>query len=214
MRKESDKNSPLDAALAQIESIFLWAVIAPILPILCGLAGWWGSIPFVPEAQIKYFALGGLLTGLLAGALFLKRWVRGALKMPLVWPALAYMFYSVGTFGFFMGVPAFNLLLGPAGGYYMGMRLRAQGAGLEATERAARLTALFTASILAAACLGALALAWMDQSLAVNIQGMFGLRNPLNRDAILGLSAAAGAALVWIEYAVTRAVVRFARGIR
>ena len=101
--------------LAGIERLFLMVVIGFIFPILLGLAGWWSSIPFVPEKSIIYFALGGFMLGVLLDMVFLRYWTRNALRLPLVWPALVYMFYSVGMLGFFMGVPAFNVVMGPVG---------------------------------------------------------------------------------------------------
>ena len=195
----------------KIENLFLTVTIGLISPILMFVVGWWSAIPFVPEAQIKFFALGGLLAGTLVDVLFLKRWMRNSITCPLILPALIYLFYSVGTFGFFMGVPVFNVLLGPLGGYYMGMRLREQGTEAAVGDRIAHRTSLFTAFVLFTACSAALALASLDQSLSANIQGIFRLQTPLSRELIMGLSAAAGAVLVWIEYTVTRSVVRIGK---
>ena len=190
-----------------IENLLLVLTIGMVFPILLFLVGWWGSIPFVSEAQIKFFALGGLLTGILLDVLFLKRWMRNAFTNPLIFPALVYLFYSVCCFGFLMGVPVLNVLLGPVGGYYMGKRLRGQKVGEEVVSQVAHRTAIFTAFVLSVACSAALAMACLDQSLTANIQGIFRLLTPLSRELIMGLSAVAGVALVWLEYAVTRMVV-------
>ena len=191
-----------------IEKLFLFVAIGLVFPILLFLVAWWSSIPFVPEAQIKFFALSGLLAGILLDVLFLKRWMRNAFTYPLIFPALVYLFYSVCCFGFLMGVPVLNVLLGPVGGYYMGKRLRGQKVGEEVVSQVAHRTALFTAFVLSVACSAALALACLDQSLTANIQGIFRLQAPLSRELIMGLSAVAGVALVWIEYTVTRMVVQ------
>jgi hypothetical protein len=173
------------------------------------LAGWWFSIPFVKEEQIIYYAVGGLFAGVLVDLLFLRRWTRVALTSSIIWPAVVYLLYSLGVFGFFMGVPAFNLLLGPVWGYFMGMRVRARNAGKSEVENAARQSGLFTAAVLALACLAALVIAGLDPSLEANIQGMFGLAKPLSRSMILGLSSLAGLGLVALEYQLTRAAVKF-----
>jgi len=197
--------------LAGIERLFLMVVIGFMFPILFGLVGWWGSIPFVPEKSIIFFALGGFMLGVLLDMVFLRYWTRNALRLPLIWPVLVYMFYSVGMLGFFMGVPAFNVVMGPVGGYYMGMRLRANNSQKDEVERTAKQTGLFAALILAAACAAAVVIAWLDPSLEANISGMFALGKPIGKPTILIISALAGTGLVALEYAITRAAVKFAR---
>ena len=211
MPDKTKKYATLNSMLAGIEKLFLSVVAGLVFPILLGLAGWWGSLPFVPESSIVYFALGGFLLGVLVDVVFLGSWVRKALSLPLIWPVLVYLFYSVGMFGFFMGVPAFNVMMGPLGGYYVGMRLRAANTQKDEVERIARQTGFFTTFILAIACAASLVIAALDPSLEANINGMFALANPISRTAILALSAAAGMGLVVLEYFITRAAVKFAR---
>jgi len=211
MANKNKKYSTLNSMLAGIERLFLSVVIGFIFPVLLGLAGWWGSIPFVPEKSIMFFALGGLMLGVLIDMVFLRYWTRNALRMPLLWPALIYLFYSVGMFGFFMGMPAFNVIMGPVGGYYMGMRLRANSAQKDVSKRTAKRTGLFTAFVLAVACAAALVIASLDSSLEANISGMFALAKPISKTILLTLSAVAGIGLVVLEYAITRAAVKFAR---
>ncbi len=211
MSGKTKKYSTLNSMLAGIERLFLSVVIGFVFPILLGLAGWWGSIPFVPEKSILYFALGGFMLGVLVDMVFLRFWTRNALRLPLVWPALVYMFYSVGMLGFFMGVPVFNVIMGPVGGYYLGMRLRTNNAQKDEVERTAKQTGLFTAFMLAGACAAAMVIASLDSSLEANISGMFTLVKPISRSTILALSATVGIGMVVLEYVITRAAVKFAR---
>jgi hypothetical protein len=211
MPGKTKKYSTLNSMLAGIERLFLMVVIGLVFPILLGLAGWWGSIPFVPEKSIIYFALGGFMLGVLVDMNFLRYWTRNVLRMSLIWPALVYIFYSVGMLGFFMGVPAFNVIVGPIGGYYMGMRLRANNAQKDEVERAAKQTGLFAVLILTTASAAAIVIAWLDPSLEANISGMFALAEPISKTTILILSGAVGLGLVILEYAITRAAVKFAR---
>jgi len=201
----------LNALLARIERLFLTVIIGLIFPILFGLLGWWGSIPFVSEDRIPLFAMGGVLAGVILDLIFLRRWVRKALSASILWPGTAYLFYSMGVFGFFMGVPVFNLLLGLVWGYFMGMRLRSNNADKSAVAKAAHRSAIFTSGVLALACLASLVIASLDPSLEANIQGMFSLSEPLDRSLILGGSAIGGILLIAVEYFLTRAAVKFAR---
>jgi len=211
MPGKTKKYSTLNSMLAGMERLFLMIIIGLVFPILLGLAGWWGSLAFVPESVILYFAMGGFMLGVLVDMVFLRFWIRNALRMPLIWPALIFLFYSTGMFGFFMGVPAFNVIMGPVGGYYMGMRLRAKNSARDEVEKTARQTGLFAALILALACAAALLIAWLDPSLEANIRGMFDLHQPFSKTTILALSGAAGIGLVILEVFVTRAAVKFAR---
>jgi len=212
---ENPKNrsgyTTLKALLARIERLFLTVIIGLIFPILFGLLGWWGSIPFVSEDRIPLFVMGGVLAGVILDLLFLRRWVRKALSVSILWPGTAYLFYSMGVFGFFMGVPVFNLLLGLVWGYFMGMRLRSANADKPAVAKAAHRSAIFTSGVLALACLASLVIASLDPSLEANIQGMFSLEKPMDRLVILGFSTIGGILLVAVEYFLTRAAVKFAR---
>lgn len=208
--KRKSGYTTLNDLLARIERLFLSVIIGFIFPILIGLIGWWGSIPFVSEDRILVYAMLGVLTGVLLDLLFLRRLTAKALTASILWPVAAYLFYSVVVFGFFMGVPVFNLLLGPVWGYFMGMRLRAERADKPAVAKAARQSAIFTSAVLAFAFLAALVIAYLDPSLEANIQGMFSLVEPIGKPTIFGLSAVGVLVLVLVEFLLTRAAVKFA----
>ena len=192
------------------ESIFLLAVLGGVFPILCFLAGWWGSIAILPEESIKYAALGGLLAGILIDILLLKRWLVRAYHMNLTWLAVIYLFYSAGLYGFFMGVSVFNFLLGLFAGFYMGLRMLDNGKSKAEAEAAFHKTGIFASLVLAVACGLSMWLAASDSSTAANINGMLALRQPLSRQGILWMAGAGGAVLVVLEYFITRGMARWA----
>lgn len=188
----------------------MFAIFGGVFPILCFLIGWWGSITFLPESSIKYGALGGLLVGIVIDILFVGKWVVNAYRLNLVWMAVIYIFYSVGLYGFFMGVPVFNFLLGLLAGFYMGLRtLEEQRAPLEA-EVIFKKTGIFTSVVLAIACCVSLWLATNDATTAANISGMFALKEPLSQETVLLISGVGGVAMVVLEFYVTRAMARWA----
>jgi len=209
----ANKKSTLSfsSILTRIELLFLQVVIGLLAPILLLLIGWWGSLPFVAEESIKFFALGGLLLGILLNIIYLRRLVQAAYRFPKAAFVLVYLFYSLCLFGFFMGVPLFNLFLGAAGGYYVGLCLRHQRKPLAEVQKTARQVTLFSALVLALVCLASWLLAYADAYLVENIQGLLRLPNPPGRAAILGFSALAGIAMVVAEYFITRTMLRFAR---
>ncbi len=211
MAKKKMEIRTVDKLLAGVERLFLQVVIGLVPPIFLLLAGWWGSLFFIPERSVKFFALGGLLLGLFLDILFMRRWLRKAYTLPVGWFVVIYLFYSAGLFGFFMGVPVFHVILGVVGGYYVGICLRFAQKDKAEVENAARRTAFFAAGVLAVVCIASWVIAYRDPSTAANINGMFHLSKAISRENILLFSAFAGAGLVVIEYFLTRATVKFAR---
>jgi hypothetical protein len=201
----------VSSILNGVERLFLQALIGLIAPVVGLLAGWWGSIPFVPEASIKYFALGGLLAGVFIDMLFLHRWVRKAYELPVTGFVLVYLFYSACLLGFFMGVPVFNFFLGIIAGYYVGLCLRHKDADRPAVDKTAHKASLFTAAMMAVVCVISLTIAYLDASLSANIQGLFNLENAISKPLILTYSSLGGILLVVLEYFITHATVKFAR---
>ncbi len=180
------------------------AVVLGIVPVTgCFLAGWWLSIPLVSEAYIMLCALAGLLVGVLVDVFFLRNWLRRAGTMRTwVWMAV-YVFYSIGLFGFFMGVPVFNVALGLPAGFFVGRRLARASAGPEKMQRAARQAAVFTTAILGVACVASAWIALASPSTASDLEGMLSLPFPVTPVMILALILAGGAAILALEWWLT-----------
>jgi hypothetical protein len=194
--------------IGTLEKISLGLILGGIAPIFFLLSGWWGSYFFAPENQIPFYALAGLGLGMIIDFLFLGKWIRAAYQIPPILMIAIYLFYSVGIFGFFMGVPVFNLVMGPVAGIYIGRRLGLEKVANEEKKRIIQWTGLFTAFILAVACLAALVLAGTESTLAANINSMLrdmlGLKTDFDNQTILMLSAFAGIGIVVVEYYLTR----------
>jgi hypothetical protein len=200
------------SAINKLENIFLALVFGGIAPIFCFLTGWWGAYFFTPENQIPIFMLAGLGLGIVIDLLFLGKWIRSAYDIHPMLLLAIYLSYSVGIFGFFMGVPFFNIVMGPLAGFYIGRRLGQEKTNPEKTERIIHWTGLFASFVLAVACLAALLLAASEFTLAANINGMLhdllGLNTSFDNQIILILSALAGAGIVIAEYYLTQAAAK------
>jgi hypothetical protein len=189
-----------------LECTLLYLTLGAIAPLAFFLCAWWGSFLFGAVEHIPFFMLSGLGFGLLVDIFFLSRWVAAAYSFhPFILSAI-YLFYSIGLFGFFMGVPAFIILLGPLAGLYIGRRLQLSKAN--GSDLIIRRTSIFTSAVSAVACLASLVLAAMEKTLAANINGMLadmlGLHLALNNRSILIFSVIAGVGLVVLEYFLTR----------
>lgn len=192
-----------------VERLLLAIVIGAMPPIIGLLAGWWGAIAILPERNWMLGACTGLAAGLTLDIFFLRRAAERAHSAGLwIWAAV-YLTYSVGTLGFFMGVPAFNLLLGIPAGLLIGGRLAHAGAAPEDARRQAKQASAFTTGVLAVACTASATLALADPYTAANLEGMLGLGFEVTRPMIVALIIVGGAVLLGAQWALTGGVVRW-----
>lgn len=111
-----------------IEKVLIGTILGAIFPILGFLALWWGTLAFLPDRLPLLLASVGLLTGILVDIAYLRRWVGSAYSINLkIWMAV-YLFYSIGMFGFCMGIPVFNVVLAVPAGLFIGGKLARQTA--------------------------------------------------------------------------------------
>ena len=189
--------------MRRIENAAIGMVFGAVPVIACFLAGWWGSIPLVPESRIWQCALAGLFVGIFVDVVFLKGWVRRAYSMKTwVWKAV-YLFYSVGVFGFFMGVPVFNVILALPAGVFVGRWLTHSGANSTHMQTAARQAAVFTTTVLGLVCVASGGIALASRSTASDLQGMLGLPFHVTRVMIVGLILGGGAVIIALNWWVT-----------
>lgn len=186
-----------------IERIILFLSLAVLCPLFGFLAGWWLFYPLLPDARILIPVILGVGLGLLVNLFFLKRWMKQAHQMSLwIWAAI-YGFYTIGVFGFFMGVPVFNVLLGiPAGILMAGRLVENKTEAAPGTKFASR-TAWFTTGVLSLVCLVSAYLALRDTFTAANLEGMLALPFEVTQTMIGALILAGGLGLLVGEWLLT-----------
>ncbi len=198
--------------MKKIEDLALGIVLGAVPILACSIAFWWGSIPFVPEAEIFRWALGGLFLGILLDAFFLRGWVRHVYSMKTgIWIGI-YLFYSVGLLGFFMGVPVFNLLLALPAGIFVGRWLSLTSPDRSHLRKTARQTAMFTSGILGLVCITSAALALASPSTGSDLQGMLGLASPVTPAGIIGIIVAGGVLILALDWWLTIKSVELSHG--
>jgi hypothetical protein len=182
--------------MRSIEHAVIGIALGAVPVIACFLFGWWISIPLVPESQIFLCALAGLCLGAIVDWLFLRSWIGRAYSLkPWVWKGV-YVFYSVGLFGFFMGVPVFHVLLALPAGVFVGRRLAHEGANAANVVKAGRRTAAFTTSILALVCLASATVALASESTAHDLQGMLRIPFEVTPAMMVSLIVGGGSVLL------------------
>jgi hypothetical protein len=193
----------------KLERFVLGLILAPIFP-LVGLMGfWWGTYLLSAENWIPFSMAAGLLTGILIDIIYLKRWVLRAYQVDLKLWGLVYLFYSVGFFGFFMGVPVFNVALAIPAGFIIGGRLNSLHYDQTQAHKMTRCAAWFTTGVMAAICIASAIIALADPFTEANLQGMLVLPFEVTRAMVVGLIIVGGLFLLISEWWLTILAVRF-----
>ena len=196
--------------LRKLEAPILALVLGVVPPIMGLLAGWWGSLVWLSsETWIARSALAGLGAGLLVDAVFLKQWVRR--RYALSWAAWLglFLFYSVGVFGFFMGVPVFNVALALPAGLVVGGKLALQARDADRDRRIVRRACLCTTAVLAVVCAASATIALLSRSTATELQHMLHLGFVVTPAHIVGLIVIGGAALLTLQWVLTDRIARW-----
>ena len=186
-----------------IETVIIGLIFGAVPVIAGSLAGWWLSIFLVPEPLIPAVALVGFLIGVLIDAVFLKRWTSRAYSLPpIVWVGI-YLFYSVGLFGMFMGVPVFNVGLALPAGFFIGAYLVHQSAQVPQVQQAARRLSMVTTCIMAMVCVASAIIALSDPYTAGSLEGMLGLGFSVTVPMIVAITLVGGGILLVMQWWLT-----------
>jgi hypothetical protein len=200
-----------EAAVERFDRAISLMVLGPIAPVALMLTGWWGSLGLLGDGPwIPYGALGGIALGLVLDATFLRRWVGSLLTLRM--PALlgVAVFYSVMVYGFFMGLPVANVLVGVAGGYVAGRRATLFAESPEQARRETRSIAAIATGILFLLCCATAWMALSEPTIATELRGMLALPFTPTSTMIYALILVGGPALVAAEYGATLATARWA----
>ena len=186
--------------IQKIEKIIMGIVFGGIPVVTCFLAGWWLSYLYLPEALIGPCSIGGLLLGVVLDVFLFRNGIQRIYAMKPVFWMLAYFFYSICVFGFFMGVPVFNVVLALPAGLFVGGRLVRSGADLVQARKFAKRTSIFTTAILLGVCLVSAMIALSDPSTGANLEGLLGLSFEVTRSMIVAVILSGGLAILGLQW--------------
>ncbi|MBI5950669.1 MAG: hypothetical protein HY865_03330 [Chloroflexi bacterium] len=193
----------------KLENFIHGLILAPLAPLSLFLGGWWLAYFVLPEKWIPAGALFGLALGLLADIPLLRRWSAHANRLNIGFWVVVFLFYSIGIFGFFMGVPVFNLALALPAGFIFGDRLAAKHADEVELRHTTRRVAGFTTGALTLVCMASAIIALADPYTEANLQGMFGLPFEVTRNMVIGLIAIGGSVLLVFNWLLAFVSIRF-----
>lgn len=192
-------------SVSKIESAFVAFIIGPVVPVVFSLFGWWGSLSIASESLIPVAVLTGLGIGIAVDIAFLKRWVQAAYSWNKTLLLAILLFYSMCVFGFFMGVPVFNLAVGVVAGLFWGRRSLYFGADRRKAHTDALMAARAAALTIGVVSLAAAYFAVRDfTDTARNLQGMLGLPFTPTGQMVIALIVIGGPALIVAQYWSTK----------
>ena len=190
------------------EHFVLGLILAPLAPI-AGLLGFWSmSYALLPEKWIPFCAISGFALGILADVFVLKKLVERAYQLGNVFWLAVLLFYSVGTFGFFMGVPVFNAALAIPAGFVVGGKLVHEIADGVRVRRASLQTCILTTGLMILVCINSAFFALISPSTSSDLRGMLGLGFNVTPAMIWGLILVGGAGLLAVNWALTGLSIR------
>ncbi len=193
----------------KLERLLLASLLAPLAP-LAGLMGFWFlSYAILPEIWMPIGTLAGLLLGILADLFLLKKLLDRAPRFSPVFWAAVLVFYTVGIFGLFMGVPVFNAALAIPAGFVVGGRLAHETADRSRVRLAALRTCILTTVLLAFICAASAFFALTSSSTPTDLEGMLGLPFAVTPAMIWGIILVGGAGLLAVNWLLTALSVQF-----
>ena len=192
----------------KIEQFALGLILAPLAPIAGLLAFWWGSYVLAPEGWIPYLTLSGLALGILADIFILNRLITRAYQLGTVFWLVVLLFYSVGTFGFFMGVPVFNAALAIPAGFVVGGKLARETVDVIQLRRVSLTACIVTTALMALVCIASAFFALISPSTPSDLRGMLDLGFEVTPIMIWGLILIGGVGLLAVTWVLTGLSVR------
>lgn len=188
--------------MTKLDKLFLSLILYPIFPILFFLVFWWISVPYIQEQYVYISALLGICLGILIDIFFVKKYISKGYDLNNISLILIYLFYSVCIFGFFMGVPVFNILLGIPAGIYTARKIYYKN--IKEKEKLITNTCIFTSIAMLFICISSAVIALLSESTISDLTGMLNLQFVLT-PLILRIGIVIGGIfLVILQYFVTK----------
>jgi hypothetical protein len=192
------------------DRIVSWVVLGPIAPIALLLAGWWGSLPALHDSPaVGVIALCGLVVGLALDATALRRRMETLFSLSDRALLLVALFYSIGMYGFFMGFPVFDALIGVGGGFVAARRAAIMGWPRQRALRDGRRAVIAMTWVLSALCGVTAWLALREPTMGSELTHMFRLPLAVTRPMIYAIIVVGSVGLLVVQYALTSLAARW-----
>lgn len=193
----------LKTILVILEKFIFKLTLSAVFPLFFFFFFWWGSYFLGLVDYIPFLSVGGLLLGVLINVLVLKSWIHNYLSLTFPLFTAVYIFYSLAVFGFFMGIPLFNLIPAVLGGYYYGRKLTVQNTKESRIIKIRKKVSVFTSAVMFFICALSALLALTDTHTGNNLKEMLGLNFEVTNEIIIGIIIIGAVFLILINYLFT-----------
>lgn len=184
--------------MKRFDKIFGGIAIGFVLLTIPSLIGWWVS--YLWAFNIKRGTMVGVGVGIGVTVFLTKRIASKFYGLNTFLLMGLFLFYHIGVFGFFMGVPIFNILPGVMAGVYTGRKNGLNGDGSIIFLRELKKTNLFSVVVLLIISILSAYLALNDPYTADNLQGMLGIGFPISKEMLWGIIVCGGIVLMAAQY--------------
>lgn len=182
-------------------------ILGLFLPIFCYLLFLWISFMMgCNENTIILYSFIGLCIGFIADFILGRIWKSNIYEIAEWLLVVIYGFYSICLFGFFMGVPVFQVFLGMLAGYYWSKRLLFLTKPKETFKSEIKRISGFSAFIMTIICLCSATIALIDNYTIANLTGMLHLPFEMTKTHLVLLIVLGGVFLVYAQYWLTMKV--------
>jgi hypothetical protein len=197
--------------VSKVESFIVGMVLGPVPVLLClaVLVSIWFFTGLLTDETGPYLGLSALAIGIIIDCFFLKGWVRSAYQINNKVLAAIYIFYSIGVFGFCMGIPILNFPVGMMAGIYTARKMYYTKASREESNRNIKRTSVFTAVVMVLICCLLTLWAIAGQMIGYRLETPV-LSFTFTAPVFFGVVFAGGAALVLLQYWLTSRTAKIA----
>lgn len=153
-------------------------------------------------------AILGLLTTIILNIFFMKKLINNFYNFNKIWLIIIHLFFSICIFGFFMGVPVFNILPGIFGSIYVGKQARIRNDNVETFQHNLKIVNIFSIIVLIFMCFCSAYLALSDPYTASNLEGMFNLSFSLTSAMLWMIIIFGGIILLLVQYVASMIIAK------
>jgi hypothetical protein len=156
------------------------------------------------EAVAPYFALGGLLIGVVTDIFIYKPVYEIRFKLPIFISFTIFVIYNIAIYTLAMGVPVFNLITAPLMGYYVGVRNKYLDSDPTEKEHLLMIIPFASAFVMLSLCVFSIFLALGTTVITEEINSMLNLASEISLSTIIIASVIASFVLIFLQYIFTR----------
>lgn len=182
----------------KFDRVFGIIIIGFIIPISSLCAFWWVS--FLLRLDVRFWVIIGISVGIVLDIAVLSKLVSKFYNLNVFILIMLYMVYSIYIFGFFMGVPVFNVIPGVIAGLYVGRKMKITGQTDNVYKQEIKKTVRFSSLVLLVICCCSAFLAVTDPYTGANLLGMLNLSSTVTETIIWLVIIWGGLGLLILQY--------------